>query len=79
MDFCVNVYGITSFSAELPDDDPVPLAFYESRHCPDGRGSFWIDKNRLQGGGLANGFGVLISLLEWNPGHRNCKIQKGRD
>jgi ribosomal protein S18 acetylase RimI-like enzyme len=56
--FCVNVYGVTWFNAELPDDDAEALAFYESRgfrrakhvprYYPDGKGSFWVEKNRLQ-------------------------------
>jgi ribosomal protein S18 acetylase RimI-like enzyme len=58
VDFCVNVYGITILLAELPEDDLDALKFYEEigfrrykhvpKYYPDGKASFWIEKNRLQ-------------------------------
>jgi ribosomal protein S18 acetylase RimI-like enzyme len=56
--FAMNVYGVTIFNAELPDNEDQVIEFFESRgfrkfkHVPryyaDGRGSFWMEKNRLQ-------------------------------
>jgi ribosomal protein S18 acetylase RimI-like enzyme len=58
MDFAINVYAVTFFNSEIPDDNEELIAVYEdsgfrkvkrmARFYPDGSGSFWMQRDRLQ-------------------------------
>jgi ribosomal protein S18 acetylase RimI-like enzyme len=57
IEFCINVYAATCFTCELAEDDEELMAIYEDfgfrrikrmpRYYPDGKGAFWIEKNRI--------------------------------